>query len=228
MHSFPNNGGLPKKQWLQDVAPATRGPHKSERAEVQRGWAHCPQVTHTRGGRAEVQVHSRQDFNIYQLSSVPSTKPQALGIYSIGVWATSWGHAQEGRRGLSGTSGKISHQNLRTVALTGWISPPTHPWQDLLIQPWVDSASCRVSEEKWNAMLLLLQSLWRSPHNNQIHGEEPPTATVHVKSGLSRSYQPPQNINLKHPIFLDSWQSYEKRNCTHNNGKCPKWLHWVI
>ncbi|TEA25234.1 hypothetical protein DBR06_SOUSAS1010128, partial [Sousa chinensis] len=60
------------------------------------------------------------------------------------------------------------------------------------------------------------------PSNNQIRGEEPPTATTQVKSRSSKSHQPPQNSNLNHSIFKDSWQSYEKEKCTHNNGKCPK------
>lgn len=49
--------------------------------------------------------------------------------------------------------------------------------------------------------MLCYDSLWKNPTNNEIRDEEPPAATIQVKSGWSRSYQPPQNISLKHPIF---------------------------
>ncbi|XP_044516917.1 speedy protein A [Gracilinanus agilis] len=56
--------------------------------------------------------------------------------------------------------------------------------------------------------------------HNQICCETPPTVTVHVKSGSSRSHQPKKPINLKRPIFKDNWQTSEKN--AHNNNKSKR------
>ncbi|XP_077885590.1 speedy protein A isoform X2 [Ictidomys tridecemlineatus] len=57
--------------------------------------------------------------------------------------------------------------------------------------------------------------------HNQMCCETPPTVTVHVKSGPNRSHQPKKTINLKRPIFKDSWQASEK-NAYNNKSKRPK------
>jgi speedy protein len=57
--------------------------------------------------------------------------------------------------------------------------------------------------------------------HNQMCCETPPTVTVHVKSGSNRSHLPRKPINLKRPIFKDSWQASEK-NAYNSKSKCPK------
>ncbi|XP_074076555.1 LOW QUALITY PROTEIN: speedy protein A-like [Macrotis lagotis] len=58
--------------------------------------------------------------------------------------------------------------------------------------------------------------------HNQICCETPPTVTVHVKSGSSRSHQPKKPINLKRPIFKDSLQTSEKNAHSSNKSKRSK------
>uniref|UniRef100_A0A8C5KBJ9 Speedy/RINGO cell cycle regulator family, member A n=1 Tax=Jaculus jaculus TaxID=51337 RepID=A0A8C5KBJ9_JACJA len=57
--------------------------------------------------------------------------------------------------------------------------------------------------------------------HNQLCCETPPTVTVHVKSGSNRAHQPRKPINLKRPVYNDSWQASE-RNAQNNKSKRPK------
>ncbi|XP_008054189.1 speedy protein A isoform X2 [Carlito syrichta] len=58
--------------------------------------------------------------------------------------------------------------------------------------------------------------------HNQMCCETPPTVTVHVKSGPNRLYQPKKTMNLKRPVFKDSWQASEKSTHNNNKSKRPK------
>lgn len=58
--------------------------------------------------------------------------------------------------------------------------------------------------------------------HNQLYCETPPTVTVYVKSGSSRSHQPKKPINLKRPIFKDVWPASEKNAHNSNKSKRPK------
>lgn len=95
------------------------------------------------------------------------------------------GCAQECGGGSIWTTGKLSHQTPRPLALSGLVSPPSHTWKEpLLTRPGLQRC------------VTLLVAGYQSDCD-----QEPRTTTIQVKSGSSRSYQPPQNISLKHPIF---------------------------
>lgn len=74
-----------------------------------------------------------------------------------------------------------------------------------------------------NCMFCFLQeSLETKMRHNPLCCETPPTVTVHVKSGSNRSHQPKNLINLKRPIFKDSWPASEKNVHNNNKYKCSK------
>lgn len=149
-----------------------------------------PQITRTLRGRTE-DPGSVTSWPPYLCSCHPVLRIDSAQL--ISVWAASW-VMHKWDAGPMWTTGEISNQILRPLSLSGLASPPIHTWKVLLAQPLV------AGRMKSNTMLCYY-SLWRNPNNNQIHDKEPPAATIQVKSGSCRSYQSPQNIHLKHPIF---------------------------
>ncbi|XP_059799655.1 speedy protein A isoform X1 [Balaenoptera ricei] len=72
-------------------------------------------------------------------------------------------------------------------------------------------------------MAAWVTELWETKmRHNQLCCETPPTVTVYVKSGSNRSHQPKKPINLKRPIFKDSWPASEKNARNSNKSKRPK------
>ncbi|XP_069464822.1 speedy protein A [Ambystoma mexicanum] len=58
--------------------------------------------------------------------------------------------------------------------------------------------------------------------NNQICCQTPPTVTVHVKSGASRSQHQKKAVNLKRPIFKDGKDASGRNGFSNNKSKRAK------
>lgn len=161
-----NNGELAKKgQWLERAAPVPPGHYPPENAEVQLRFRVPPGHT-TVTGRAG-------DPGSVMSRSVHQTIMLALySVYSIGVWATSWVMHRRGG-GSIWTTGKLSHQTLRPLALSGLVSPPIHTWKDLLLtQPRAEvlrnTLPVAGQVKRSEMQCLCYYSLWRNPNTNQI------------------------------------------------------------